>query len=322
MEHFEKLSRYLHQFERLNRASHSTLGKAPHKPILLLSVLQLVRDGIIQSHRIFISPDLVIAFKSNWELLVKTGHTATFALPFFHLRSEPFWRVIFNLGMGNGIKSISSFAALKRLVAFAEIDQDLFDLLLNPISNAAIESMLLETYFPETKTIYKAHNSFSIATHIEAEIISEPAAIYQERMIAIEHSGVDIEEERFIRNSIFKKQIPKIYGYRCCISGMKLEAGFNVQMVDACHIVPFSLSRNDTISNGLSLAPNLHRAYDRGLLTITSNYRVRISNSFKENDSPFSLGQFENRLLLLPDNTSEYPAVENLIWHNKECFVL
>ena len=322
MEHFEKLSHYFHQFERLNRSSHRILGKAPHKPILLLSVLQLIRNGTIPNYRIFITPELVIAFKSNWELLVKTGHTATFALPFFHLRSEAFWRVVFAPGMAKGVKSISSFAGLKRLIAFSEIDQDLFDLLRNPISNAEIENMLLEAYFPETKIIYLQHSKFSVATQIEQEILSEPAATYQERMIAIEHSGVDIEEERFIRNSIFKKQIPKIYGYQCCISGMKLDAAFNVQMMDACHIVPFSVSRNDTISNGISLAPNLHRAFDRGLITITANYRVRISRSFKENDSPFSLRQFDNKLLALPEITTEYPALENLIWHNKECFVL
>ncbi|HEY0046916.1 MAG TPA: HNH endonuclease [Flavobacterium sp.] len=313
---------YLHQLQKLNRASHPQLGKAPHKPILLLSILQLIHDGVITTPRIFITPELVIAFKSNWELLVNSGHTATFSLPFFHLRSEPFWRIVFIPGMGQGIKSISSFSALKRLVAFAEIDQDLFDLMSDPASRGVIENMLLDNYFPETKARYLASHGYSIAKEIEQEIVSEPAAAYQERMMEIENSGVDIEEERFIRNSIFKKQIPKVYGYRCCISGMKLEAGFNVQMIDACHIMPFSLSRNDTISNGISLAPNLHRAFDRGLITITSNYRVRISRSFKENDSPFSLGQFDDRMLLLPEQPKDYPAVENLVWHNKERFVL
>ena len=316
------LPTYLHQLQRLNRASHPQLGKAPHKPVLLLSILQLIRENVIDTNKIFITPELVIAFKSNWELLVQSGHTATFALPFFHLRSEPFWRIVFIPGLGQGITSISSFAALKRLVAFAEIDNDLYDLMADPVASAVIENMLLEFYFPETKAHYLASNGYTVATEIEQEIVNEPAAVYQERMSEIEKSGVDIEEERFIRNSIFKKQVPKVYSYRCCISGMKLEAGFNVQMVDACHIMPFSISRNDTISNGISLAPNLHRAFDRGLITITSNYRVRISRAFKENDTPFSLGQFDDGMLLLPDHSKDYPSVENLVWHNRERFVL
>jgi putative restriction endonuclease len=316
------LPKYLHQLQKLNRASNTQLGKAPHKPILLLSVLQLIRSGLITTNRIFISPELVIAFKSNWELLVSTGHTATFALPFFHLRSEPFWRVVFVMGTGDGVKSISSFAALKRLIAFAEIDNGLFELMADPHTNAIIENTLLNYYFPETQSRYFGANHYAIATNIEQEIANEPAAVYQERMRDLESSDIDLEEERFIRNSIFKKQIPKIYGYRCCISGMKLEAGFNVQMIDACHIMPFSLSRNDTITNGISLAPNLHRAFDRGLITITDNYRVRISRSFIENDSPFALRQFEDKMLLLPEQVKDFPSAENLIWHNKERFVL
>lgn len=32
----------------------------------------------------------------------------------------------------------------------------------------------------------------------------------------------------------------------------------NAQLVDACHIVPFAISKDDTINNGISLSPNLH----------------------------------------------------------------
>ncbi|WP_201288840.1 HNH endonuclease signature motif containing protein [Polaribacter septentrionalilitoris] len=39
-------------------------------------------------------------------------------------------------------------------------------------------------------------------------------------------------------------------------------------MIDACHIVPFSISNDDTIPIGISLSPNLYRAFDRGLITI------------------------------------------------------
>lgn len=32
-------------------------------------------------------------------------------------------------------------------------------------------------------------------------------------------------------------------------------------MVDACHVIPFAESFDDTITNGLALAPTLHRIY-------------------------------------------------------------
>lgn len=59
------LSVFLHQLQRLNRASHPKLGKAPHKPVLLLSVLQLVRDRIIDRNRILISPEFTLLLCSR-----------------------------------------------------------------------------------------------------------------------------------------------------------------------------------------------------------------------------------------------------------------
>jgi putative restriction endonuclease len=38
-------------------------------------------------------------------------------------------------------------------------------------------------------------------------------------------------------------------------------------MIDGCHIIPFSKNYNDTIINGIALCPNLHKAFDRALIT-------------------------------------------------------
>jgi putative restriction endonuclease len=67
-----------------------------------------------------------------------------------------------------------------------------------------------------------------------------------------------------------------------------VDATINVTMVDACHIVPFSISYDDTITNGLALCPNLHRAFDRGLIAISDDYRVVVSEgkSKAQNSKP------------------------------------
>jgi putative restriction endonuclease len=323
------LEKYIRVLKKLNRASHKTMGKAPHKPILLLSALQLIQKGDIQTNKIYITAELVIAFKSNWNRLVNTNHTPNFALPFFHLNSEPFWRLVFFNGMSNGqerIKSIGSFKSLKNNIAFAEIDRDLFNLLLNPVARAVIENTLLDNYFSLTKGNYKsdgASGKYDIERTIEDQILNDTKEEYQSLMNDNFHrlSEDEIEEERFIRGSIFKREIPKIYQNQCCISGMRIESSTNAQMIDACHIIPFSSSNDDTVSNGISLSPNLHRAYDRGLITINEDYIVRISPTIKENDSPFSISQFAGRRIILPINNKDYPSPENLIWHKKEVFL-
>lgn len=320
----EIVQKYKKQLLSLNRASNKTLGKAPHKPILLLSIIQLIHKGEILSNKIYITGELVIAFKSNWNKLVVTNHIPNFSLPFFHLNSEPFWRLVYN-GLFDNKEKISSLGKLKNRIAFAEIDKDLFDILLNPITRTEIENLLLNTYFPNTKTNYQFGIvcKYDIETVIKEQILNDTKEEYQTLMsqIAEDLTENEFEEERFIRGSIFKREVPKIYQNQCCISGMRIESTTNAQMIDACHIVPFSISNDDTVSNGISLSPNLHRAYDRGLITINEDYIVRISPVIKENETPFSISQFAGRRIILPENKKDYPSPENLMWHKKEIFV-
>ena len=318
------VQKYKRQLQSLNRASNKTLGKAPHKPILLLSIIQLIHKGEILSNRIYITGELVIAFKSNWNKLVITNHIPNFSLPFFHLNSEPFWRLVYINGLFDRTEKISSLGKLKSRIAFAEIDKDLFELLTKPISRAEIENVLLDTYFPSTKVNYQfgVVNNYDVETVIKDQILNDTKEEYQTLMnlITEELTENEFEEERFIRGSVFKREVPKIYLNQCCISGMRIESTTNAQMIDACHIVPFSISNDDTVSNGISLSPNLHRAYDRGLITINEDYIVRISPVVRENQTPFSISQFAGRRIILPEKKKDYPSPENLIWHKKEVY--
>ena len=320
----ETLQKYLHQILRLKRSASN--GGAPHKPILLLSIFELIRKGDISSNQIEITPELVLEFKSNWSKLVVTQHSPNFSLPFFHMRSEPFWRLITNIGMNiplTSSHSIKSLNALKESVAFAELDKEFLRLLIDPIQNGFFVEHLLEKYFHETRTNFYSKD-YNVYDQLETQMLNDNRAVYSSRIKELKESlpQEQFEEEIFVRGGIFKKEIPKIYNYHCAISGMRIESSTNAQLVDACHIVPFAISKDDTITNGISLSPNIHRAFDRGLITINSEYIIRVSPAIKENDSPFSLKQFDGKQIILPSNIHFYPSIENLDWHRKECFVL
>jgi putative restriction endonuclease len=64
----------------------------------------------------------------------------------------------------------------------------------------------------------------------------------------------------------------------------------------------------------------MHRAFDRGLIAIDENYKVKVSPSIVETDSPFSLKQFEGVEISLPKNVSHFPLVEHFNWHMTEKF--
>ncbi len=300
---------YSRAFCRLNRATKNGI-KTPHKPILLLSIIQAMNEGEITENNIEISPLLVARFKDNWNALVHQDFfKPNFSLPFYHLTSDKFWHLKTWLGKEivlTSSASIRSFTQLKEVIAYGYFDEALFELLTIKESRDYLYHLLLQKYFNLQQVNYLRSSLFNQS---KAEILHEPASSYQR---IIEQAD---EEEIFVRSGVFKKVVPQIYNYTCCISGMRIITGYDIQMVDACHIKPFAVSHDDTIKNGITLCPNLHRAFDRGLITITKKYEVLVSSGFTENNEFSSIRSYNGKRILLPDNPNYLPAVENLEWH-------
>lgn len=320
----ELVNKYAHYFRKLRRDRNVQLGAAPHKPILLLSIIQLIQKSEITCHRIYITPELVMAFKDNWTKLVITSHSPNFALPFFHLRSEPFWKLIPKPGLEIPVSSsgsIRSFKSLRDTIECAEIDHELFHLLSDTVSSTYLEMVLLDTYFENTKAIYQpAPHAYALEAELEKQIAEESPAEYLSRIQEQEQSlnRELLAEAEYVRDGFFKKIIPRIYHFQCAISRWRLESTSTVQMIDACHIVPFSTSHNCHVTNGIALSPNLHRAFDRHLITINDDYTVNVSSSVTENDSPFNICQFHGQRILLPDDKKHWPSVDNLRRHREK----
>lgn len=314
----DQLKKYLASFLklRIDRAH----GTAPHKSILLLSVLQAYLNGSISNSRIYITPELVALFKTNWSQLVSSNHTCQFALPFYHLTSDKFWKLIPKQGFENILQfksSMRSFTNLYAAIDYALIDDSLFLLMQDPTSNRVLQQFLLGEYFPYTKRVftYSTVCQQKIYDDIKGKILNEDPAEYRKEIRTLFKQ--QNEEEIYLRGSIFKREVPKIYNYTCCISGMKIDTIYSVSMVDACHIVPFSESYDDTITNGISLCPNLHRAFDRGLISVDENYKVLVNPNWNEKLSHYSIKQFEGIQILLPTNPGQLPLPENFQNHRK-----
>ena len=312
------LPKYLTAFRKLRiDRSH---GIAPHKPILLLSILQAYQNNQIDTQRVYITAELVALFKTNWSSLVSTQHDCRISYPFYYLKSEKFWHLV----PKNGFENINemgsimkSFSSLNAAVDFAIIDEELFLLAKDRTSNFILQQFLLDEYFPITKSefTYSAARQQNLFDDIERKILREDPTDYRNEIQQLIRQ--QDEEEIFLRGSIFKREVPKNYNYTCCISGMKIDAAISISMVDACHIVPFSESYDDTITNGISLCPNLHRAFDRGLIAVDENYRVIVKSNWKEEPSQYSIKQFEGRQILLPARSGQFPSQENLYSHRK-----
>lgn len=63
--------------------------------------------------------------------------------PYYHLQHEPFWRLV-KTEKGKERKSYSSLKSLRDGFAYAEIDQELYDLMVNKESAVKLECKLRE----------------------------------------------------------------------------------------------------------------------------------------------------------------------------------
>ena len=92
----------INHFASLNRApgptwTDATRRKAPHKPLLLLAVLDLVHRGVITSLLIAVTGDLVELnelFNPYWRRIIPLGQTCSIAFLFSRLDREPFWELV------------------------------------------------------------------------------------------------------------------------------------------------------------------------------------------------------------------------------------
>lgn len=311
----DELLRYKQKLTHL-RVNRSKGQSAPHKPLLLLSIIQEIEIGNIRQNKIYITAELVARFKNNFFLLSNAqSFTPNFSLPFYHLNSEGFWHFKYQVGRQLQLTTSLSITGLKQLqdvIDFAYFDNELFLLLLQNESRSILKDCISETYFNgkiDKKTL--GNNYYE---EVEEILLNEPAIVYKKEVLTLD------EEEIFIRKGAFKKIVPQIYNQSCCISGMRIISSFQIQMVDACHIVPFSESHDDTITNGISLCPNLHRAFDRGLIAIDNNYKLIVSEKFSEECINYSIAMYANKKLMLPLESKYYPAINNLEWHRKHIF--
>ena len=111
----------------------------------------------------------------------------------------------------------------------------------------------------------------------------------------------------------FRVEVTDAYSRRCAITGEK-----TLPALEAGHIRPYAKSGPHEIRNGLLLRSDLHNLFDLGYLTVTLDYKVKVSRRIRE--------EFENgrhyyeldgqSLAVLPHDEIARPAPEFLEWHH------
>ncbi|XDD42495.1 HNH endonuclease [Leptospira sp. WS60.C2] len=122
-----------------------------------------------------------------------------------------------------------------------------------------------------------------------------------------------------INQSFFRSAVLSSYDLKCCITGLSVP-----ELLVASHIVPWSRDEKNRINprNGLCLNSLHDSAFDKGFITITPDFKIKISDSLNDyiNDNAYldMFKRYENQTINLPDKF--LPSKEFLDFHFNHVF--
>ncbi len=295
---------WLERFYNLRRDKRGS-HERPHKPVLLLATLDLLDRGILSQNEIDLSPALVKTFKRYFDVVRQGDDQPTIENPFYHLSGDGFWHLVSNPGErplyepGNASR-LPSLSALRKI--HARFDEDLWSAILSdPHSRHQLREALIARYFPEH------HDAL-------AAMAGEKAELQPEQVLREEPPG---------RDAAFRHTILEIYDYRCAACGIRVKISDDLSLVEAAHLIPFGVSRNDKPDNGLALCPNHHWAMDRFLIApcpdakhVAGVWRVGRGLDARI-EGQKDLVALANQPVIPPLEDKFCPAIESLRWREQ-----
>lgn len=306
------LNYYLNRIERL-RVDRTHDVPAPHKPLLLLTVFDLIERGEIRQNQIEISPLLVETYLNYWKN-IPAGQPRLYN-PFPRLRTSGFWHLHPRPGQKAVLEATHSFQSLahvKKLVAYASLDPELFLLLQRPEAREVLRQAIIERHLSHYRPLVESAAR-------ENRMIGEAAQKLRQHVTGGKFEGEGAPSPA--RSVAFRQEIMRLYDYTCSACRLRIITPDGRSAVDAAHIIPFSESYDDGIGNGLALCKLHHWAFDVGLISLTDRYRLLISNAFEERGhTGLLLRNLETKPILLPPQKPFYPSLYAVRWHRSHRF--
>jgi putative restriction endonuclease len=310
----KNLGYYCQRFSELNVSSTRKRGNAKYKPILILSIIDLIARGIINTNEILVSDELIKTFDNYWKVIGSPSYKGGLHYPFFHLQNEGFWYVKFQPSF-NGLQS-KTINKLKDAVKYAYLDSELFNLLQDEVYRKELTDALVSAFFSDNE------NDLEEILHINQSFQDKSLEI--DNLLESANSDTNPRwslKRAAIRNAFFRKAVVHIYDYKCAFCGLKVNKTVKQNIVDGAHIKPFSQFFDNKIHNGIALCKNHHWAFDRGWFAVDEQYKIIISNDLAE-ISPHAkpMQDFHGEKLLLPKIEQFLPEIEALQWHRQNIF--
>ena len=303
--------------------------RTPHKPFLLLIIMEMLESGELSKNRVpfrdiekkkpFLA-DLIVVFNrgntKNWRPSLHN--------PFFHLKTNGFWHLDPPELQSRSAGGTPTEAYFRNVDATAKLDESLFILFVMPEYREIFRQTLIRTYFSnirhEIEQVIEEHRTLS-REHIAGDVEGYSQQLIQaaQHPFSMERDVASVQTETPVRSAGFRRAIVQIYEYTCAVCKLNIRASKGESVTDAAHIIPFSVSYNDDIRNGISLCKSHHWAFDTGLISVNEAYEVIVSPSMTEQGPTASmLAQFRNKCIWKPEDDRYHPDKDALEWHRTE----
>jgi putative restriction endonuclease len=191
----------------------------PHKPIMMLVVMDLIEDGSARVEHIEWTQKLRTRFAEYFEIVKAANDNNTPENPF----SESFWKC-FRVHSDGNVRELEKTPLVSDCdtgKVFASLDSGLQELY-DPKVRERVRSRIIGRYFP--------HHRYAIT-----QLLGSPLDL------AVEEESKDPK-----RSEAFRSTIMNAYDYQCAACGLRIYIpDQKINFVDAAHIIPFSVQYND-----------------------------------------------------------------------------
>jgi putative restriction endonuclease len=289
----ELAKKWLGKLTRLNAASGrgQCRGKAPHKPLLLLCLLDMAEAGKLPGRTFTRTAELVLRFKSYGALVSERWPTRLdLRMPFFYLRTQGFWQA-FTLEMATAQSPESCFVC--------ELHEEFFELLADHDFRLKARLLLVSRYFEPKERV---------ALLVSLGLCADGVEQTEQRAAALNEEAEETARKKG-RSARFAVQVVSRYKFTCALTGLCCLTTDGAAIVDAAHIEPFAEAQNDDIENGLALSKNAHWMFDEGLWSVGGDGRVLLAPQRFTESGPegLRLQPYAGRLLQFADGVTLRP---------------
>jgi putative restriction endonuclease len=299
----EKQTHCLGKLANLNAARTEARGIAPHKPLMLLSVIDLIEAGEVKDAFVLYQARLVSQFRSYWDLVLhRQRNRPDISMPFNALggdRDSIWERFDEN---GNPSKS-------KLTTRLCKLDPDLFTCLQDATFRREARRVMIARYFTAREQVGICERlGLPIPDSTEIAEFRQDADTFK----ATQKKG---------RDSRFKIDVTSGYQFTCALTGYQLETT-DGYLVQAAHIHQHAKSGNDDPRNGLALTPDAHWMFDAGLWTVIpkgDDLLIHVAIGRFTESSPHGrlMSRFHGQPLFFHENAQLRPDAKHFKWHRK-----